>query len=132
MSTAGKVLAVLVMLMSLVWMILSAGVDQLNTNHNKKLHDLAEQIEKLEVDVEQARDDVVALKSSASTIQETLDHEATVLRAHQSDLERERSQIKEMLSHWQYQLDTAKETIDRASQRSSIVPTSKKAASNSW
>ena len=32
MSTAGKVLAVLVMLMSLVWMILSAGVDQLNTN----------------------------------------------------------------------------------------------------
>ena len=50
MSTAGKVLAVLVMLMSLVWMILSAGVDQLNTNCNKKLHDLVVQIEKLEAD----------------------------------------------------------------------------------
>jgi chromosome segregation ATPase len=114
MSTAGKVLAVLVMLMSLVWMVLSAGVDQLNTNGNKKLHDLAEQIEKLEGEVEQARDDLVALKSSASTVQESLDYEATVLHARQSDLEKDRSQIKELLSNWQYQLDTAKETIDRA------------------
>ena len=70
MSTAGKVLAVLVMLMSLVWMILSAGVSQLNTNGNKKLHDLAEQVEKLQDDVEKAQDDIVALKSSASSIQE--------------------------------------------------------------
>lgn len=114
MSTAGKVLAVLVMLMSLVWMILSAGVDQLNTNGNKRIHDLAEQIDKLQADVEQARDDVVALKASASTVQETLDHETTVLRARQSDLEKDRSQIKELLSNWQYQLETAKETIDRA------------------
>ena len=114
MSTAGKVLAVLVMLVSLVWMVLSAGVDQLNTNGNKRLHELAEQIEKLESDVDQARDEVVALKASASTVQETLDHEATVLRARQSDLEKDRSQIKELLSNWQYQLETAKETIDRA------------------
>jgi chromosome segregation ATPase len=114
MSTAGKVLAVLVMLTSLVWMVLSAGVDQLNTNGNKRLHDLVVQIEKLEGDVEQAREDVNALKSSASTIQETLDHEATALRARQSDLEKDRSQIKEMFSNWQYQLETAKETIDRA------------------
>jgi chromosome segregation ATPase len=114
MSTAGKVLAVLVMLLSLVWMVLTAGVDQLNTNGNMRLHDLAVQIEKLEGDIEQARADVVDLKSSASTIQETLDHEATVLRARQSDLEKDRSQIKEMLSNWQFQHETAKETIDRA------------------
>ena len=71
MSTAGKVLAVLVMLMSLVWMILSAGVSQLNTNGNKKLHDLAEQIAKLQDDVEQAQDDIVALKSSAPRCKRT-------------------------------------------------------------
>ena len=94
MSTAGKVLAVLVMLMSLVWMVLTAGVDQLNTNANKKLNDLVVQIEKLEGEVEQARGDLLAVKSSASTIQETLDHESTVLRARQSDLEKDRSQIK--------------------------------------
>ena len=34
MSTAGKVLIVMVMLTSLVWMILSAGVAQLNSNGN--------------------------------------------------------------------------------------------------
>jgi chromosome segregation ATPase len=114
MSTAGKVLAVLVMLTSLVWMILSAGVSQLNTNGNKKLHDLAEQVAKLESDVEQAQDDLVALKSSASSVQENLDHQLTVLRARESDLQKDRSQIQELLSRWQYQLATVQETIDRA------------------
>jgi hypothetical protein len=114
MSTAGKVLAVLVMLMSLVWMVLSAGVDQLNTNFNKKLYDLGVQLEKLEAQVDQTQIDLVGLKSSASTMQETLDHELAVLRARQSDLEKDRSQIKNSLTHWQFQLDTAKETIDRA------------------
>ena len=37
-----------------------------------------------------------------------------MLDARQSDLEKDRSQIKESLSHWQFQFDTAKETIDRA------------------
>jgi chromosome segregation ATPase len=114
MSTAGKVLAVLVMLMSLVWMILSAGVSQLNTNGNQKLHDLAEQVEKLQDDVEKAQDDIDALKSSASSVQEQLDHEVTVLHARQSDHEKDRSQIRESLARWQYQLATVQETIDRA------------------
>ncbi len=79
MSTAGKVLAVLVMLISVVWIILSADVDQLNTNANTKLHDLTAQVEKLEADVEKTQDEVVTLKNSTSSLQERLDHEATVL-----------------------------------------------------
>ena len=59
MSTAGKVLAVVVMLMSLIWMILSAGVSQLNTNGNKRLHELAGQIAKLQEDLEHTQDEVV-------------------------------------------------------------------------
>ena len=35
MSTAGKVLVVLILLASLVWMMLTAGVDQLNRNGNQ-------------------------------------------------------------------------------------------------
>ena len=114
MSTAGKVLAVLVMLMSLVWMILSAGVSQLNTNGNQKLHDLTEQVEKLQDDMTKAQDDIVALRSSASSIQENRDHEVTVLQARQSDLEKDHSQIRESLSRWQYELATVQETIERA------------------
>ena len=114
MSTAGKVLSVLVMLMSLVWMILSAGVAQLNTNGNQKLHDLADQVAKLEDDVEKAKSDIDSLKNSASSVQESLDHEITVLHARQSDHEKDRSQIRESLSRWQYELTTVQETIERA------------------
>jgi chromosome segregation ATPase len=114
MSTAGKVLAVLVMLMSLVWMILSSGVSRLNTNGNQKLHDLTEQVEKLQSDLEAAHDDIVATNSSAASVQEQLDHEVNVLRAHQSDHEKDRSQIRESLARWQYQLATVQETIDHA------------------
>jgi chromosome segregation ATPase len=114
MSTAGKVLSVLVMLMSLVWMILSAGVSQLNTNGNQKLHDLGEQVAKLQDDMTQAQDDIVAIKNSASSEQEKRDHEVTVLQARQSDLEKDRSQIRESLARWQYELATVQETIERA------------------
>jgi chromosome segregation ATPase len=114
MSTAGKVLAVLVMLMSLVWMILSAGVSQLNTNGNQKLHDLTEQVEKLQDDMTKAQDDIVALKSSAASEQEKRDYEVIVLQARQSDHEKDRSQIRESLSRWQYELATVQETIERA------------------
>ena len=40
MSTAGKVLVVLIMLASLVWMVLMAGVAQLNRTGNKTLQEL--------------------------------------------------------------------------------------------
>jgi chromosome segregation ATPase len=72
------------------------------------------QLEKLDGEVEQAHTDLEGLKSSASSVQEALDHELVVLNARESDLEKDRSQIKELLSHWQFQLDTAKETTEHA------------------
>ena len=36
------------------------------------------------------------------------------LRARQSDVEKDRSQIRETLSRWQYQVTIVQETIDRA------------------
>ena len=114
MSTAGKVLVVLVMLASLVWIVLSAGVSQLNTNGNKRLHDLAEQVIKLQDDVTQAQDDFVALRSQTATVQEDLDRQLTVLRSRQSDLEKARSHIRENLSRNEYQVELVTQTIDRA------------------
>ena len=81
MSTAGKVLAVLVMLMSLVWMVLSAGVDQLNTNFNKKIYDLGVQLEKLEAQVDQTQVDLGGLKRLGCVdARELLDHELAAPR----------------------------------------------------
>ncbi len=81
MSTAGKVLVVLVMLASLVWIVLAAGVAQLNTNGNKRLHDLAEQVEQAP-GRSQARLKTTSLRCAIrpSTVQENVDRELTVLR----------------------------------------------------
>jgi chromosome segregation ATPase len=114
MSTAGKVLVVLVLLTSLVWMVLASGVAQLNTNGNTRLHELTEQIAKLQTDSKQTQDEIASVRDQTSSIQENVDREITVLRANQSDLEKSRSQIAEMLSRVQYELATVKETVEKA------------------
>ncbi len=114
MSTAGKVLIVLILLTSVGWIVLAAGVSQLNANGNKRLNDLAEQVAKLQTDVKQAQDDVVAMRGDTTSIQAKLDRDVTVLRSRQADLEKARSQIRESLSRNEYQLEIAQETITRA------------------
>ena len=114
MSTAGKVLIVLVLLTSLVWLVLASGVAQLNTNGNTRLHELTVQIDKLQTDFKQSQDEIVAVRDQTSTIQENVDRQITVLRARQSDLEKARSKIIEYMTRVQYQLATVKDTIEKA------------------
>ncbi len=111
MSTAGKVLVVLVTLTTLVWLILAAGVAQLNTNGNKALHDLSEQVAKAEVDLAQTQHDIVAFRDETASIQEKVDRDLSVLRARLVDVEKSRSQILEGLNRIQYQVNTVEETI---------------------
>ncbi len=75
MSTAGKVLVVLVTLTTLVWMILASGVAQLNRNGNTALHNLEEQLAKAQGDLKQTQNDIVAFHDEASTIQEKVDRD---------------------------------------------------------
>ena len=114
MSTAGKVLVILVLLTSVAWIVLASGVAQLNTNGNTRLHDLTVQIDKLQTGFKQTHDEIVSLRDQTSSIQEDVDRQIAVLRARQSDVERARSQIQESLSRVQYQLATVKETIEKA------------------
>jgi predicted nucleic acid-binding Zn-ribbon protein len=114
MSTAGKVLIVLVMLMTFVWVVLSAGVARVNTNANTRLHDLTEQVEKLEGQVKDAQDEVASLLTQTSQTQENIDREYTLLRAKQSDLERARSHVAETLSGAKYELEIVEGTVKGA------------------
>ncbi len=114
MSTAGKVLSVLVMLVLVVWIILAAGVARLNTNGNKALHDLIEEVDKLRVQVDQTQVEVAGLRDQTSIIQEKVDHDLTVLRDRQIELEKSRSQIVESLERNKYQLSTVEETVKNA------------------
>jgi chromosome segregation ATPase len=114
MSTAGKVLAVLVLLSTLVWIVLSALVGQLNSNGNKRLHDLTTELEKLQDQIKQTQDDIVSLHNQTSTIEENSDREFVVLRARQSDVERARSQILDIRARVEYQLAILQDTIEKA------------------
>ncbi len=114
MSTAGKILIVLVTLMTIVWVVLSAGVSQLNTNGNARLHELAVKIEKLQGDVKQAQEDTVSFLSQTQQAQEKVDREYGVLRARQADLQRAASQISDSLSGMKYELDIVQGTVKSA------------------
>ncbi len=115
MSTAGKVLVALVMLTTLVWLILAAGVAQLNYNGNKAIHDLNEQLAKTQADLDQTRRDIVHFRDETSSIQEKVDRDVAALEARLAGVQMARSQVKENLDSAQYELATVQDTI-KASQ----------------
>lgn len=114
MSTAGKVLSILVMLVIVVWVVLAAGVARLNTNANTKLHDLQTEVERLDGEVAKTQLEVTSLIDSTSEVRTQIDLTFAVLRARQFDVEQARSQILENLLSLQFQLATAQETLKSA------------------
>jgi len=116
MSTAGKVLVVLVMLASLVWMLLTAGVTQLNRNGNQALIVLTEKVAKLQGHVKNTRDEIVRVKDQTNGLQEQMDRELAVINARQNDVQRLASNVSERLSSVRYELATVQQTVQNAEQ----------------
>ena len=116
MSTAGKVLVVLVMLASVALPILAAGVTQLNRNGNKALIDLTDKVTKLEDDLKTTQDELVKVKDETILVQKQMVRDLAVTRSRQTKMERVKSDIREILSRVQYQLATLQETIKNAEQ----------------
>jgi chromosome segregation ATPase len=115
MSTAGKVLVVLVMLASIAWPILTAGVTQLNRNGNKALIDLADKVTKLEDDLKTTQDEIVKIKDETILVQKQMVRDLAVTRSRQTKMEPVKH-LQEILSRVQYQLATLQETIKNAEQ----------------
>ena len=116
MSTAGKVLVVLVMLASIALPILDAGVTQLNRNGNKALIDLADRVTKLEDDLKTTQDEIVKVKDETILVQKQMVCDLAVTGPRQTNMERDKSNIRQILSRVQYQLATLQETIKNAEQ----------------
>ena len=114
MSTAGKVLVVLVMLSAIICLILAGGITQLNANGNKRLDQLAADLAKTEEGLEAAQREIVSLRDQTTLVQEKIDGDIAVLRARQTDLERTRSQVADTLAHVQFDLGTVNATIEGA------------------
>jgi hypothetical protein len=111
MSTAGKVLSVLVILVAVAWIMLSATVAQLNRNGAKAVEDLKKQVAKLESDVVQAARDFDAMKESTHTEQLKTQNELTGLHARLGDVEKARSGVLETLSRVKLQLADAESVL---------------------
>ena len=116
MSTAGKVLVVLSLLTSLVWMLLTAGVAQLNRNGNQALIVLTEKVAKLQDDVKKTQDEIVQVKDQTHVLQEKMDRELAVINARQNDVQRLASNVSENLSRVRYELATVQQTVQNAEQ----------------
>lgn len=114
MSTAGKVLVVLIMLTAIGCLILAGGVAQLNANANQRLQKLAADLEKTQADLETTKQDIASYRDQTTVAQEKIDREIAALRSQQTDLERTRSQISDTLSRLQYDLSTVNATIAAA------------------
>jgi chromosome segregation ATPase len=114
MSTAGKVLVVLVMLASIGCLMLAGGVAQLNFNANERLQKLSDELAKAQEGILAAKREAMELRDQTSETQEQIDRDVTALRARQTDLERSGSQIVDTLARLQYDLRTVNETIEGA------------------
>lgn len=114
MSTAGKVLISLIMVMTLVWIVAISAVDQLDINGNALLAKLDNQITTLQEQVKQLNHDVVVNKDRITLQQEATDREITRLRSSQSDVERARSDTSALLSEVQLELANMEVVVKHA------------------
>jgi chromosome segregation ATPase len=111
MSTAGKVLAILIMLASIVCLILAGGVAQLNYNANQRLQSLADEVAKAQAAIETTRHEIAETRDQTTIAQEKIDRDLTTLRSQVADLERTHSQVFDTLERLKYDLGTVNLTI---------------------
>jgi chromosome segregation ATPase len=114
MSTAGKVLVVLVLLVAPIWILMASTVAQLNMNAGASLAALKTKVATLENDFSTMTRDVVKLKDQIAHEQEAMSQQLAVTRAHQADLQKARSEWIEIASRDNYQVAAMQEAAKRA------------------
>jgi chromosome segregation ATPase len=96
MSTAGKVLIVLILLLMPAWIILVSGVARLNTEATRQIADLKAQIEKLEADVAKTESDIQGMKDRIGLEQRATAEDLEVIRARLAEVYRARTEVTEI------------------------------------
>lgn len=120
MSTAGKVLSVLVTLMSMVMIVLVSMVTQLNRNGADAVAKLRTQLATVEKSVADASLQLRQLKDETYLEQVNMQSELTTLQVRQSDAEKQRAEVREILSRVQFKLAGVDSQIKSASQQAEI------------
>ena len=96
MSTAGKVLVVLVLLTIPIWVVLIAGVARLNAENTQAVERLKIQVAKLEAESETMAREVQSLRDDISLEQIAMDEEQAIIRTKLAEIERIRTQTLEV------------------------------------
>jgi chromosome segregation ATPase len=114
MSTAGKVLIALILLVVPIWIVLISSVAELNKSGGEQVANLKAKVEQLGKDVAATQKNIVDLKDQISSEQETMAEELTMLRAHKADLQKARTETIEIASRVKLQLSSMQEAAKRA------------------
>lgn len=104
MSTAGKVLSILVTLVAFLWILLASSVTQLNRNGTQALEALKKQVAKLETDVVATNRAFVELTDQTQLQQRNTQTALTVLQAKQAGVEAKRAEHLEIASRVRLQV----------------------------
>ncbi len=106
MSTAGKVLVVLVTLSLMAWIVLFSAIAQFNTNWGQKLAAQDAQILNLRTAVDAAVLKITKTQDEISAVQSKMQGDLTLLRTNLSDAEKVRSESVETNARYQIDLQT--------------------------
>jgi chromosome segregation ATPase len=107
MSTAGKVLTVLSVLLMIVWIMLISGVAKLNTDSAEQVGKLREKAEKLKEEVVKAQQEAVDAHDAIVKEQEDKDRELAHARIRESRAELQLTETRELHSRVQTLVDKA-------------------------
>lgn len=114
MSTAGKVLVVLVLLVLPVWIILVSAVAQLNMEWTRELAKQSKQIETLEADVAKNEHDIAALQDQIALEQLASREQQSVLGGKLADMERAKAETIEAQSAVNVQVAMLQQALAKA------------------
>jgi hypothetical protein len=114
MSTAGKVLTVLVALMALIWLVMAAGVAEYNRNGAAALEKIQKQVDELDNQVAKAKADLRGLVDQEYLQRHKTQEELTALQQRQAEVEKAKSQVLEIATRVKYQLETVSATLKQA------------------
>src|SRR5262245_34018949 len=96
MSTAGKVLVVLILISSVVWLVLASKVAVINANGAQMRDKFEQDFAKLEADSAQNRINLRLLKDQIAHTQVQMDRDLAVIRSRVAEIEKARSGLLEV------------------------------------
>ena len=125
MSTAGKVLTVLVLLVTLVWLVLMSAVTQLNVNWEAQIDKQQESLDNATIDLERTKLAASSKTEEARAKQDETERELRVKLTQIAADERKRSSKIEDLTRLKAQVADAQEAVETAKKNQTTRETEK-------